>query len=158
MTERPVRPVIVVVVLVVTKHGRGVPLVDDQDAVEELAAEAADEAFGDRVGPWRPHRRPEDADLDGGEDRVERRGELGIAVPDEEPEAPSGVVEIHAEVAGLLGQPGSGGMCGDAEDVYAAGGVLDGEEDIQPAQGDGVEVKRVAGQDRVRLRAQEFGP
>ena len=37
-------------VLVVTKHGRGVPLVDDQDAVEEFAAEAADEAFGDRVG------------------------------------------------------------------------------------------------------------
>jgi hypothetical protein len=30
--------------------------------------------------------------------------------------------------------------------------VLDGEERIQPVQGDGVEVERVAGQDRVRVR------
>jgi hypothetical protein len=44
-------------------------------------------------------------------------------------------------------------MGGDAEDVDAAGGVLDDEERIQPAQGEGVEVKHVAGQDRVRLRS-----
>jgi hypothetical protein len=47
---------------------------------------------------------------------------------------------------------------GDAKDVHAAVGVLDDEEDVQPAQGDGVDVKQVAGQDRVRLRAQELGP
>ena len=65
----------------------------------------------------------------------------------------AGVVEVHEQVAGLLGQPGAGGMRGDAEDVYAAGGVLDDEERIQPAQGDGVEVEEVAGEDRVGLRA-----
>jgi hypothetical protein len=37
--------------LVLTKHGGGVSLVDDQEAVEEFAAEGADEAFGDGVGP-----------------------------------------------------------------------------------------------------------
>jgi hypothetical protein len=47
---------------------------------------------------------------------------------------------------------------GDAEDVHPAGGVLDDEERVQPAQGDGVEVKQVAGQDRVRLGPQELGP
>jgi hypothetical protein len=78
-------------------------------------------------------------------------GELGVAVPDEEPEATAGVVEVHEQVAGLLGQPGAGGMRGDAEDVYAAGGVLDDEERVQPAQGDGVEVEQVASQDGVRL-------
>jgi hypothetical protein len=36
--------------------GRGVPLAGDQDAVEEFATEAADEAFGDRVGTRRLHR------------------------------------------------------------------------------------------------------
>jgi hypothetical protein len=41
-----------------------------------------------------------------GEHRVERDGELGAAVPDEEPDPPAGVVDVHAEVAGLLGQPG----------------------------------------------------
>ena len=68
----------------------------------------------------------------------------------------AGVVEVHEQVAGLLGQPGAGGVGGDAEDVHAAGGVLDDEERVQPVQGDGVEVKQVAGQDRVRLRAQEL--
>jgi hypothetical protein len=42
--------------------------------------------------------------------------------------------------------------------VHAAGGVLDDEERIQPAQGDGVEVEQVAGEDRVSLGAQELGP
>jgi hypothetical protein len=39
----------------------------------------------------------------------------------------------------------------DSEDVHAAGGVLDDEERVKPVQGDGVEVKQVAGQDPVRL-------
>jgi hypothetical protein len=60
--------------------------------------------------------------------------------------------------AGLLDQPGSGGVGGDAEDVHAASGVLDDEEDVQPAQADGVQVEQVAGQDRMRLRPQELGP
>jgi hypothetical protein len=47
---------------------------------------------------------------------------------------------------------------GDAEDVHAASGVLDDEEDGQPAQADGVQVEQVAGQDRVPLRSQELGP
>jgi hypothetical protein len=33
------------------------PLVDDQGAAEEFAADGADEAFGDRVGPRCLHRR-----------------------------------------------------------------------------------------------------
>ena len=55
----------------------------------------------------------------------------------------AGVVEIHEQVADLLGEPGAGGVGGDAEDVYAAGGVLDDEERIQPVQGGGVEVEQV---------------
>ena len=49
-------------------------------------------------------------------------------------------------------------MGGDAEDVYPAGGVLDDEEDVEPVQGDGVEVEQVASEDRLRLRSQEFIP
>jgi hypothetical protein len=39
----------VVVVRVLLEHRCGVPLVDDQEAVEEFAADAADETFGDRA-------------------------------------------------------------------------------------------------------------
>jgi hypothetical protein len=127
------------------------PLVGDEDAVEEFASDAADEPFGDRVGPRRLHWCLDDADVGGCEHGVERGGEFGVAVADQEPEASAGRVEVDEQVAGLLGQPGAGGVGGDAEDVYPAGGVLDDEERIQPAQGDGVEVEQVAGEDRVRL-------
>jgi hypothetical protein len=53
-----------------------------------------------------------DADVGGGEDGVERGAELGVAVPDEEPESSAGVLEVHEQVAGLLGQPGAGGKRG----------------------------------------------
>jgi hypothetical protein len=72
----------VVVVYVLLEHGTGMPPVDDQEAVEEFATEAADEAFGDRVGSRCLHRCFDDPDVDGGEDRVERGGELGVTVPD----------------------------------------------------------------------------
>ena len=49
-------------------------------------------------------------------------------------------------------------MGGDAEDVYAAGAVLDDEERVEPVQGDGVEVEQVDGEDRVGLRLQELRP
>ena len=143
---------------VLAQHGRGVALVDDQDAVEELPAEATDEAFGDRVGAWCPHRCPDDADVDGGEDGVEGGGELGVAVADQKPEAPTGIIEVHEQVAGLLGEPGSGGVGSDAKDVHPAGGVLDDEEAIQPVQRDGVEVEQVAGEDSARLGSQELWP
>ena len=89
----------------------------------------------------------DDADADRGEHGVERGGELGVAVPEEEPEPPAGGVEVHEQVAGQLGQPSAGRLGGDAQDVHAAARVLDDKERIHPAQGDRVEVKHVAGQD-----------
>ncbi len=95
-------------VFVLAEHGCGVSLVDDQDAVEQFAADAADEAFGDGVGPRRSYRRVDDPDIDGGEDGVEGGGEPSVAVSDKEPQLSTGVVGVHGEVAGLLCQPGCG--------------------------------------------------
>jgi len=44
-----------------------------------------DEPFGDRVSPRCAHRRPDDADVERGEDGVEGGGEPRVAVADEEP-------------------------------------------------------------------------
>ena len=57
-----------------------------------------------------------------------------------------------------LGRPGSGRVGGDAEDVRRAAGMLDDEERIHPVQGDRVEVKQVAGEDRLGLRLEELRP
>jgi hypothetical protein len=134
LAESAVRPVTVVVKFVLAKYGRGVALVDDEDAVEELAADGADKAFSDGVGPRRPHGRPDDLDAAAGEDGVEGRGELGVTISDEEPEPPADVVEVHGQVAGQLGQPRPGRVRGDAEDVDATVGVLDDKERVQPLQ------------------------
>ena len=40
------------------------------------------------------------------------------------------VIEVHEQIAGLLGDPVCGGMCGDAEDVYPAVGVLNDREAV----------------------------
>jgi hypothetical protein len=44
-----VRAVLVVVMIIFAEHRCGMLLVDDQDTVEEFTADAADEAFGNRV-------------------------------------------------------------------------------------------------------------
>jgi hypothetical protein len=67
-----VRPVVVVAVLVLAKHGRGMPLVGDEGAVEEFAADAADEALGDGVGSRCPHWCLDDPNIKGGQHSVER--------------------------------------------------------------------------------------
>jgi hypothetical protein len=151
LAKGAVRSVVVEMVFELVENEARVSLVDDQDAVEEFPTDGADEAFGDRVGPRRPHRCLDDPHIEGGEDGVECGGEPGVSITDEEPEPLPGVIEVDGQVAGLLGQPGAGGVGGDAEDVDAAGGVLDDEERVEPVQADGVEMKQVAGEDRVRL-------
>src|SRR4051812_22054554 len=49
-------------------------------------------------------------------------------------------------------------VCGDAHDVYPAGGVLDDEERVEPVQGDCVEMEHVAGEDRLGLGVEELRP
>jgi hypothetical protein len=41
-------------------------------------------------------------------------------------------------------------VSGDAQDVRAAGGVLDDEEHVEPVQADRVDMEHVAGDDAVR--------
>jgi hypothetical protein len=44
---------VVVMPQVLAKHCCGMPLVDDQDSIEQFTADGADEAFGDGVVPSR---------------------------------------------------------------------------------------------------------
>jgi hypothetical protein len=97
--------VVVVVLGVLGQHGCGVPLVHDQEAGEEFAADRPDEAFGDRIRPRCTHWRLDDPDVDGGEDGVERGGEPAVSVSDEEPEAAVGVLEVRQQIACDSGEP-----------------------------------------------------
>jgi hypothetical protein len=110
---------------ILAQHDVEVALSGDQEVVEAFPAQGSDEAFCDRVRPWRLDRGADDLDVGAGEDGVEGGCELAVSVADQESEPVGTVAEVHQQVAGLLGDPGAGGMGGDPGDVHAAAVVLD---------------------------------
>ncbi len=106
--------------------------VEDQDAVGEFGSGGQDESFGEAVRSRTPRWDLHGVDPGAGQDGIERRGELAGAVADEEPEAGGAVVEVHQQVAGLLGGPGSGRMPRRSEDVHVAVSDFQGEEHVDP--------------------------
>ena len=130
----------------------------DQDVIEAFPAQGADEPFRDRVRPGRSDRGAYDPQVGAGEDGVERGGELAVPVADQEPEPVGAIAEVHQQVAGLLGDPGAGGVGGDPGDVHVAAAVLDHDEDVEAAQEDGVDVGEVDGEDGVGLGGEELSP
>jgi len=71
---------------------------------------------------------------------------------------PGAFAEVHEQVAGLLGGPGSGGVRGDAQDVHPPGLDFHHEKDVQTSEEHGVGVQEVARQDPGRLAGQELPP
>jgi len=98
------RPGRVVVHLVFGQDGTQVCLVDNQHAVQELAAQGADEPFADRVHPRSLDGGARDRGAGGFEDGVERGGEVGTAVADQESDVLEPRVEVHGQVAGSSGE------------------------------------------------------
>ena len=143
---------------VVAQYPQQVGLIPDEGAVQELAAASPDPAYGDRVHAGRPHVAKHGADASGGEDRVERGGEVHATVADHEFDPVCLVAEIHEEVAGLLGGPLSGGMQGDPGDADAVGRVLDHGQDIVLGAVKQVDREEVAGRDGPVCRRAESMP
>jgi hypothetical protein len=78
---------------------------DDQEPVETLVADGADESLRVGVGLWGLHRRVDHLDSFPVEEFVEGGGELAVAIVDQEARSFENVGE--AEVARLLDDPGS---------------------------------------------------
>jgi hypothetical protein len=100
-----VRPGRVVVHLVLGQDGVQVCLAENQHAVEELAAQGADEPFAGRVHTRSLDRGAQDPGASDLEDGVERGGEVRSAVADQELNALEPFIEAEGEVAGLLQGP-----------------------------------------------------
>ena len=58
----------------------------------------------------------------------------------------------------MLGDPGCGGVGGDAGEVHATGAVFDDDEQVEASEEDGVDVGEVDRADRVGLRGEELSP
>ena len=111
-----------------------------------------------RIRPGCPDRGVDDADVGAREHGVEGGGELAVPVADQESEPVGAVVEVHEQVAGLLGDPGPGRMVSDPGDVHAAAPVLDHDQDVETPQEEGVDVGEVDREDRLGLGGQELLP
>ena len=155
--ECSVRSVGVVVLEVLLQHRREMARSDDQKWSRH-SRRRVPIAFDDGVRSRRSNRGADDLDVCTGEHRVESGGELAVAIADHEPELVGVVAEVHQQVAGLLGDPGSGGVSGDPGNVNPAGTVGDHYEQIEAAEEDGVDVGEVDREDRVRMRRQERSP
>ena len=143
---------------ILAQHDVEVAWSGDQEVVEAFPSQCPDEPFRDRVRPRCSYRGADDADIGASEDGVERGGELAVPVADQEPELVGAVAEVLEQVAGLLGDPGLGGVGGDPGEVHVAAVVHDHDEDVEAAQEHGVDVGEIDREDRVGLRGEELSP
>jgi hypothetical protein len=146
LVEALVRTVIVEVPSKFVEDGEGMSLVVDQHSVGAFLADAANEPLGITVRSRGPGRNLDHVDVFGGEYGIEGSGELGVPVTDQEAERGDPFAQIHQEVTGSLSGPGRGRMSGHAEDVDPAGAYFHDEQDVESAQGDGVEGEEIGGQ------------
>ena len=152
------RSVGVEVLQVLAKYDVEVAWSGDQKVVEAFPAQGSDEAFCDRVRPGCPDRGADDLDVGTNEDGVERGGELAVPIADQEPEPVGAIAEVHQQVAGLLGHPGTGRVGADPRDVGTAAGVFNDDEDVEATQEHGIDVGEVDREDRLGLRGEELAP
>jgi hypothetical protein len=148
----------VVVLDVVVEDAKKLPTPCDQEMVQAFPAHGADPALGDGVGVRSLNRCADDLGAEPVPEVIEGSGELAGVVADEESDGGGLLIEHGDEVAGLLGDPGAGGVGGDTSEVDSSGVQLDEEQHLQPVQEHGVHGEEVAGEDAGCLPAQERPP
>jgi hypothetical protein len=118
-------------------------LAEDQDVVETLAAEAAEEAFADsiHVGRFRRDREHVDARAVGGGGKV--AAEFAVVVPDQKPRG----LLVGCGLPQLLGDPGVGWGAGDVDMHDFTTGMPDDDEGEERAEPGVLELEEVAGPD-----------
>src|ERR1035437_599515 len=107
------------------------PPTEDEGPVESLGPDRLDYPFGMGIRVGSLDRRADDPHPFRPEHRVERPTALGVPVSDEEPDTWCAAVEVHHEVARLLGDPRRVRMSGRRAEVDPPAPELDEHEDVQ---------------------------
>jgi TOTE conflict system primase-like protein len=158
LVQRAVRPVRVAEVLVLAQDGHQVALVPDQGPVQQLPPAAADPALHDRVHSRRLNTGADDPGASGPQDGVERGGEAGVPVMQDELHAHPCIVQVHQQVPALLHYPRLNRMLGGTQDPDQAGTVLDDGQDVDLRAIEEIGGEEVKRQDPLRLGPQELRP
>ena len=142
---------------VLAKHQGQVALAEDQDPVQQLAAEGPVDALADGVHPRRLRQGGDGPQSRSLEHLAERGGEDRVAVVDQEPQCAEAAIQVHGEVAGLLRYPRPGRARGYPGQVQPARAVLDEHQHVQPLKQRRFRHQEVTGDDRVRLGSSPWG-
>ena len=120
-------PVAVVMVDEDAEHPLEVAAVEDQEPIEALRSDGADEAFGDCVRRRRSQRCADDLDPFASEDGVEIARELAVTIPDQEANRCRALGQSPGELSGLLRDPVAAWVYRAASEMHAAAAELDEE-------------------------------
>ena len=129
---------------------------EDEEPVETFGADGADEPLGVGVRFGCAHGWGDDLDAFATEHLVERRGELAVAIVDQEPHSFKDAGE--AEVAGLLGDPGAVRLRRAPREVDVAAFEFDEEQDVEAAKRKRLKSEEIAGEHDRRLPAKKHRP
>src|SRR5262249_30249311 len=158
LVEALVEPRLVIVNQELHEHGVQVAGGEAEQVSERLSPAGADESFADRVRPGGAEGQLHDFDAFRTEDLIEADGELGVAVPQQEPSLEGAVLKPPGQAPSLLGHPLASRVGGDAGEVDLAAGDLDEEEDVKTLEPCRLDREEVAGQHLGGVLADELSP
>src|SRR6266542_5174357 len=138
------------------EHTFEVAATNDEQPVEALGADCADEAFGVGVCLWCADWCLDHRDAFAVEDLVEGTAELAVAVMDQEAHPFEDACE--AEVARLVGDPGARRVGRAASKVDAAAFEFDEEEHVEASERNRLDGEEIAGEHGRGLLAEEPPP
>jgi hypothetical protein len=104
---------------------------EDEHPVEAFGPNGPHPSFRVGVRPRRTDRCLDYANALRGKDLVEAGRELCVAIPDEELDGARAVCQGTHQVAGYLGDEGTGRVIGDSEDVHLSSRQFDHEEGVE---------------------------
>ena len=149
----------VVMLGVFTQNPRQVSAPEDEHVIQHLSAHPSDQPLDVSVGLGRPVRGEPDLDALGRKDLIEAATVLGIAIVHQETHPQTGVViQVHHQVAGLLGHPGRVGVGAHPEAEDPAGLQVHERQHVQGVKEDRLDGEEVAGDDALGLGAKELTP
>ena len=92
------------------------------------------------------------------DDSVEADRELRVPIADQEPAGQGTVLDLPRQIAGLLGDPGSGRVRGAAGEMHPPRPQLDEEQDVDRLEEERLADEDVAGHDLVPVAREELAP
>jgi hypothetical protein len=152
------RPLIVVMPNVLPEHSAEVTFRQDQHPVQALASTAPDPPFGLCVRPRCHEWGQNHLGSVRAEDAIEAARELPIVIVNYQREFDPLFLQLPAEVASLLRDPGCVWLRRTGSRQDTTGAEVDEHQHVQPLEEHGIDAEEVGGHQRLSMGSQELLP